>query len=382
MQKKLIAAAIAGLIAVPVMAQTNVTISGRMATGWESYKLSGGKGVNGYDTESKVSDQSSRVIFNVVEDLGNGLSAWGQWDLRWSPVDSRLGGDGNSGLGLMSKSWGKFTMGKWDVHYQEFDANIGGNRAGTLQTLLGNGLMSQVNGNSIASGTRTPNLLMWDSPNWGGVTARLAYSTSFTNDEGQTNRGTGNPGAGRAWTGALRYNNAGLALGASYWNGNQEDRAFRAAGTLSATDPGNLRTIDQRSWRLWGGYTFGFGLKVGLGYDRSSLKNNPFVGNSTTNKRSAWFLPVSYEFGANKVYFTYAKAGDASNTVGDTGAKAYVLGYDYAFSKRTSAGVFYTKLKNNNAGSYDLFALGANGASATNAGEDVRQIYFGVAHNF
>ncbi len=42
MQKKLIAAAIAGLVAVPALAQTNVTISGRFAAGWESYKLSAG----------------------------------------------------------------------------------------------------------------------------------------------------------------------------------------------------------------------------------------------------------------------------------------------------------------------------------------------------
>jgi predicted porin len=35
MQKKLIAAAVAGLIAVPALAQTNVTISGNIRAGWE-----------------------------------------------------------------------------------------------------------------------------------------------------------------------------------------------------------------------------------------------------------------------------------------------------------------------------------------------------------
>lgn len=371
MQKKLIAAAIAGLVAVPALAQTNVTISGRLSAGWESYKLSGP--ATGYDTESRVSDQSSRLIFNVSEDLGGGLSAWGQFDYRGALDNGALSNNGNSGVGLAHKSWGKFTIGHWDVHYSEIDGAIGGNRAGSLQTLIGNGIMSQVGAGAnfavIANGTRTANLLMWDSPNWNGFTARLGYSTGFAtlSNEGNTNRAAGDPGGGRAWTGAIRYNNGPWAAGGSYWNGKAENQVPAV-------------TADQESWRLWGGYTFAMGLKVGIAYDKSSLDA---VGGE--NKRGAWMLPVSYEFGPHKVYFTYAKAGDASNTVGDTGAKAYHLGYDYAFSKRTSVGAYYTKLKNNNGGSYDLFAVpGGNGATPTagTGGEDVRQIYFGLAHNF
>ena len=53
MQKKLIAAAVAGLIAVPALAQTNVTISGRFAAGYQNYKLSGP--ATGYDTYNGLS---------------------------------------------------------------------------------------------------------------------------------------------------------------------------------------------------------------------------------------------------------------------------------------------------------------------------------------
>jgi len=377
MQKKLIAAAVAGLIAVPALAQTNVTISGRFAAGWESYKLSGPG--TGYDTESRVSDQSSRLIFNVVEDLGGGLKAWGQWDLRGAAGGGldigTITNGGNSGVGFMG-SWGKFTIGRWDVHYGEIDGAIGGNRAGSLQTLLGNGIMSQVSGNGafgvMANGTRTSNLLMWDSPNWNGFTARLAYSTAFVGaNEGNTNFAAGDPGGGRAWTGALRYNNGPWTAGLSYWNGNVESR-------VPAVVVG-----DQRSTRGWIGYTFGMGLKVGFAYDRSKL-TNAGVGAGDVS-RGAWNIPVSYEFGPHKVYFAYARAGDASNTPGNSGAKAWNLGYDYAFSKRTSAGIFYTKLNNNTNGAYDLFAVpGGNGATVTRGagGDDARQIYIGMAHNF
>ena len=87
------------------------------------------------------------------------------------------------------------------------------------------------------------------------------------------------------------------------------------------------------------------------------------------------------------MYFSYARAGDATNTATDTGANAWNIGYDYAFSKRTSAGVYYTKVNNKTGGMYDMFArLGTTGAGGapllTAAGEDARQIYIGLAHNF
>lgn len=381
MQKKLIAAAIAGLVAVPALAQTNVTISGRFAAGWESYKLSDCTAGFSCRSESRVSDQSSRLIFNVNEDLGGGLSAWGQLDYRGALDMGGLGNTGNSGVGLAHKNWGKFTIGRWDVHYGEIEGAIAGNRAGSLQTLLGNGIMSQVSGqvgaaavwSVVANGTRTPNLLMWDSPNWNGFTARLAYSTNAfgTEGTGRSVAGTGNPGSGRAWTGALRYNNGPWTAGYSYWNANTESGVTGAA------------MQDQRSHRAWVGYTFAMGLKVGFAWDRSSLDTGVRDGASTTNRRNAWMLPVSYEFGPHKVYAAYVRAGDASNTPTlNTGANAWNLGYDYAFSKRTSAGIFYSKVSNNSGAFYDHFALAVNGGTVTAPGEDARQIYIGMAHNF
>ena len=44
--------------------------------------------------------------------------------------------------------------------------------------------------------------------------------------------------------------------------------------------------------------------------------------------------------------------------------------------------MYYTKVNNGRGAFYDMFALGANGATATAVGEDARQIYIGMAHNF
>lgn len=387
MQKKLIAVAVAGALAAPLaLAQTNVTISGRVAAGYESYSLKDCT-VEKCNSESRVSDQSSRIIFNVNEDLGGGLKAWAQMDMRYSNDLGGIGMTGNTGVGLMSNAWGKFTIGRWDVHYGELDGALGAPRAGSLQTLLGNGIMSQVNGNTIAVGSRTPNLLMWDSPNWNGITARLAYSTNAFATEGfgfKTLAQSGDQGGGDAWTGALRYNNGPWTAGYSHWNAESEDRR-----EVTATGAFVAARADQRSDRAWVGYTFPMGLKLGLGWDRSS-RSAAAAGALTTTKttRSAWMIPVSYTFGPHAVYFKYASAGKASGsaiasgTGGDYKAKAWNLGYDYALSKRTSAGVYYTKVTNKSLAMYDMFALGANGATTTLAGEDSRQIYFGMAHNF
>ena len=105
MQKKLIAAAVAGLIAVPALAQTNVTISGRAVAGWESYRLSDCTTGFSCRSESRVSDQSSRIIFNVNEDLGGGLKAWAQMDMRYANDLGGIGMTGNTGLGFMHNSW-------------------------------------------------------------------------------------------------------------------------------------------------------------------------------------------------------------------------------------------------------------------------------------
>jgi len=416
MQKKLIAAAVAGLIAVPALAQSNVTISGRFAAGWESYKLSGG-GNTGHDAESRVSDQSSRIIFNVVEDLGGGLKAWGQLDARFAQdLGGSVGGTpaaggkaasatcaavpcsnaaplngwaaGNTGMGLMS-NWGKFTIGRWDVHYTE-TAKLEATRAGSLQSIISMALFSQIAYDPTAAaggavttmgkGTRTDNLLMWDSPNWNGFTARIGYSTGQAGNEGNTNRAVGNPGGGRMWTGALRYDNGPWTTGISYWNNNSESRVTGAA------------RLDARSTRAWVGYKFGMGLKVGFAWDGSKLDDsaNGAVGaaNAGSARRHVWMIPVSYAFGPHAVYFNYAKAGGLSGSNvapgfgGGTGANQWMAGYDYAFSKRTSAGVYYTKLNNGSRAAYDVLGLGANGGTPTTRGEDARQWYFGLAHNF
>ncbi len=57
----------------------------------------------------------------------------------------------------------------------------------------------------------------------------------------------------------------------------------------------------------------------------------------------------------------------------DTGAKMYTIGYDYALSKRTSVGAYYSRLDNDTNGAYQPFLAGT---SFTGSGLSLRRNRF------
>jgi len=388
-KKRLIAAVVGGMLAAPA-AFAQITISGTVKDGFEIYKLGAGKALvpaASYHYETRVSDQSSRIIFSGTQDLGGGTRAWFQLDSRFqsdvggstqtntgATTGINLWAGGNTGVGLAG-DWGKLTIGRWDLHYLEF-IPIEFAYSGSLQGLLGAGPMSQVNGSVIANGTRTPNVIMWDSANMGGITARVAYSTAFTtnltgvtSDEGSGKGGAGSSGG--ALNAAVRYSGGPLGLGASYWTARPESAASSPAG-------------QQRSLRLWGGYTLPMGLKVGLGFDNSQRRQ---ATAEAMTKRNAFMVPVSYTFGSHSAGLTLVKVGklsgpNAGGPTDSTDATAYVLGWEYALSKLATFGVFYAKIDNKQNAAYQFFSLSANGATIPAAGESSAQLYTGFSYRF
>ena len=398
-KKRLIAAVVGGMLAAPA-AFAQITISGTIKDGLEMYKLGAGNAgaaaATSYHYEPRVSDQSSRIIFSGTQDLGGGTRAWFQLDSRFQ---SDVGGStqnangsvttginlwagGNTGVGLAG-DWGKLTIGRWDLHYLEF-IPIEFGYAGSLQDLLGAGPMAQVNGNNttslsanvIANGTRTPNVIMWDSANMGGFTARVAYSTAFTtnltgvsSDEGSGKGGAGSSGG--AVNAALRYAGGPLALGASVWSATPEGGASSPAG-------------QQKSVRVWGGYTLPMGLKVGLGFDGSQRRQ---AAGEAMTKRNAFMVPLAYNFGSHTAYLTLVKVGklsgpNAAQPTDSTDATAFALGWEYALSKLTTFGAFYAKIDNKANANYNFFSLSANGATPATAGESAAQLYAGFSYRF
>ncbi len=385
MQKKLIAVMVAGALAAPLANadSANVSISGWFSAGVEQYKVSQGSAATavagGYHTETRVSDEGSRFILSGTEDLGGGLKAWFNMESRFAtdtgtaPTNVGLAA-GNTGVGLQG-GFGKLTIGRWDLHYNEFGV-IEGYRANSNQDNLTAGPMSQMTTTAsgtaprnIARATRTDNLIMWDSPNWAGVTARAAYSQNPSGGEG-SGRGADGSKDG-AYNLVVRWAQGPVAVGASYWN-------WKAEGTTAIND--------EKSLRAWAGFTFPFGLKIGVGYDNSQQRVATETADFT--KRNAWLVPVSYSFGNEAIYATYAKIAKLSgpnggSTVDDTGAKAYVFGWDHAMSKRTTVGAYYSVVDNDANAHYAPFnlTLGVTMPVPSN-GEKTSQIYVGMKHIF
>lgn len=372
MQKKVLAAVIGGLLVAPAVFadSANVVISGRISGGFESYKLSGGTNAGGYNNELRVSDQSSSVIFSGSEDLGGGLKGIFQVDNRFSLDLGAFAASGNTFVGL-SGGFGRIVLGRHDLHYHESNVAGGIAKSGSLQSWLAPGPINQVNGTVIQGGSRTPNAIVWDSTNMGGFTLRAALSTAWQGSEGS---GAGADGsADQAINLVARWTSGPMAFGASYWDGKDEGKPTGAS---------NQEVNDQKGLRGWFAWTAG---PVKVGFVADSSKHRDTAGQPEL-KRTAFLVPVTFTSGAETFVVSLAKMGKTSGGAAgtdhsNTDAQAFSLGWDHALSKRTSFGTYFTKLDNKARASYDLFAVGLSG-TATGAGEDATQLYFGVAHTY
>ena len=380
MQKKLIALAIAGLSST-AFAQSNVTISGVLKGGYDSTKISGGT-VNG--SVNQFSDQASNLIFKGTESLGNGLSAIFQIDARFgidgfdNNTTSGVSGSnvsgfatGNTHVGLKSATFGEIKLGTQDLHYNETERIENGAKSLSQQSLVGRSLLSQVGGGTdtvAPNATRAKNVLFWDSPNWSGFTARVAYSTGDKSDELGTSANVAplaiNAQEANAYNLVGRYENGPIKAGISYYD--REDSA--ASGAFQPQG---------KSTKAWGAYAFG-GFSIGLAYDQSKLETSA----TAFAKRDAWAIPLSYTFGNHGFFATYARANDVKEQTGkvnDSDASMYTLGYSYDLSKRTSVGVNYSKISN---GTNSNYTFGNIKSASPNDGQDISQLYAGIRHAF
>lgn len=360
MNKKLLAAAVAGALALPGVALAQVTINGIFKVGIDQYSISNSAVARPNDSETRITDNSSRIIIGVSEDLGGGLSAIGQWDLR-APMDSAssLSNSGNTWVGLRSNSWGSITLGRHDLHYGSQPDDIA-SKAGALMA-ASISLMDYAGGGgtAIANATRTPNVVRWDSPNWGGFGLTAAYSTGNQAQEADL---TGTE-SGSAYNLKAVYTAANWQVGGSLWNAKAE-----ATGA------------EQNGQVIFGYIRFG-GFKVGAAFNTSDISNAAGV---ETSKRSAYTIPASFTTGAHNFYAHYTVA-DADDHIADSGSKMYALAYVYDLSKRTSVGVTYAKIDNEVGAAYNFFTnTGALGSTSSTmvAGEDGQLIAFTVRHAF
>jgi predicted porin len=411
MNKKLLAVAVAGAFtAAPLaaMAQSTVTISGFFKASVENVSIHNPVAARvGNTSEGRLADDSSRIIFNVVEDLGGGLKAIAQADMRINIVNPSSGlppMSGNTFVGLRS-GWGMVRAGLLDLHYygrESYLADKGDLRADSISILAFAGGGAQ----SIANASRTPNVVAYDLPEmWGGFTGKIAYSfspsnnganglTTGANTTGQANQVPPSTSSdigsitrkGRAWNISPNWSAAGLNLGYSYWSAKMDNPNGYPAGATGS--------MDQRGDRLYGSYLFPMGLRIGLAWDRAKLTGaqTALATNGTTlSNRNAWSFPVSYAWGPYEIHFHYDRANNdkaAGNGLiaagANTKATMVALSGQYNLSKRTSLALNYAQINNAANATYNFFTSTSLGSAdaGVKAGEDPRLWSLTMRHAF
>lgn len=327
MKRNLIVAAISVLAAGSALAQSSVTVYGRLNTSLEEQKNIAVAG-----SQSVMQNNASRLGFKGVEDLGGGLKAEFLLEHRFNSDNGATTNPGafwagDSYVGLSGR-FGGIKMGRLTsaAYYATADyISYHNHDTGTSEDKLYNYLGQ--NSNTIA----------YTTPSLGGLTAEASISAG----EG---RALSNKVAGLA----LNYSLGALGLGFGYEENagdNDNQYAIRANYDIGAL--------------TLGGY-----------YQRSDDKGAGGLGT-----RNAYRFSAMYAMGALELHGNYGMADDWSG-LSNSDATQYTLGLNYNLSKRTKVYAFYTEVDNGRNFSY--FGATDRNGNALKASS----MAAGVRHNF
>ncbi len=330
MQKNhLLLALLAAVGASSAMAQSSVTLYGRVNTTVERQK-------DGDVTKTGMFNNSSRFGFKGVEDLGGGLKAGFVLE---SGFDSSNGAGSSSTGGLnfgrqsevnLSGAFGTVRLGNFfpESYFATADyVSMHNHDTGSSSDALYY--------DPVWFGTLgTANKIAYRTPSFGGLTVEGAMT--FHENNAPSKYG---------YDLAANYNLGALALGAGYSGVNSNYQVgLRAA------------------------YTFGQ-FTVGGYYQRNKDDNQRVPTGAGT--RNNFRLAGMYTMGASEFHVNLGHANKWSN-VADSAATQWTLGYNYNLSKRTKVYGYYTRV-NNSAGS---------NINVKQAGDDFSSFAVGVRHNF
>ena len=328
---RLMLAAVAVCGTSAVMAQSSVTIYGRVNTTIEHQKT-------GKESKTGMFNNNSRIGFKGVEDLGNGLKAGFQLEAGFNSDD------GSDALAFKRQSEvnlsGNFGMVRLGNFYPE-SYYATSDYIGMHNHETGSSVDALYYDAAWFDGTGTGNKLAYRTPTFNNFWAE--GSVSFhekAKDPAKPNEVRKN-----AYDLAANYNNGPLSLGAgySYWNSN-----YQAA--------------------LRGLYTFGQ-FTVGAYYQRNKDDNAILgAGAGTLNN---FRLSGMYVLNASEFHVNVGRANSWSK-VDDSAATQWTLGYNYNLSKRTKVYTYYTKINNKKAAEYGTGV----------AGDDFSSFALGIRHNF
>jgi len=378
MNKKLMAVAVAGALAAPAaMAQSNVTISGRMSVGVDTYSATGAAqtGSAGLVSRNRVWDNGSRLTVAGNEDLGNGLKAMFYVETGFNADNGLLTGNNNNGTGqststtLLPSSSNVGGLGS-RIAYVGVEGGFGKLTFGRQHVFWTNGIADQSQTNYVQAGTpfqtgsfgsgmgvgitRQPNTVQYATPKVGGFEAIVSWSPNNQEGVQLTTSGTVVGSAattadakGRLWGLTAQWTGGPFQVGYDWvenranglYMGSSNGTTLMVTSLINTTQTG--QTTGHKARAAW---SYQPGAVLGLIWTRSEVKNGGVTAgggtqstavikaadgtgvdivSQTTLKQSAWTLNWEHMVGNTRLLAQYSKAGEiqgcnASETVSST----------------------------------------------------------------
>ncbi|MDQ5886888.1 MAG: hypothetical protein QG667_174 [Pseudomonadota bacterium] len=392
MNKKLIAVAVAGVLAAPaVMADNSVTIYGVADVGLEQVEAKGATAGAASDVagKSRVTSNSSYIGFKGQEELGGGLKAI--WQIEQAiDIDDGGGSTKTNGfatrdsfVGLSSAAAGKVIMGRITTPTRavasKLDVFPGQAGIGADTAILGNTGQANKQGD-LAFDTRKQNSVGFESAKIAGMTLSAAYiaNENRTNSNNPWGWGAGLTGGWGPVTAMFAYEEH---RGTDGLNGNN---------LTAASAHGSLDT----NYRIGLGFSQS-GLTLNAIYEMMELRggNATAMGAGVTElSRDAFWIGGKYAMGKHEFRLAYAMALAADQTkdfetteVKDSEAQQISVGYGYNFSKRTQVYGVYSTVDNKSGAAYDFGPSKSKVGTSTQpvaAGADPEGFSIGVRHLF
>jgi predicted porin len=345
MKKSLMALAMLGAFAGAAHAQSSVIIYGTVDAGLikrTAQPLAIGKRAN------------NTLGFKGTEDLGGGLKALFQAEIRYEPDTGTIESitrplfQGQSRVGLQSAELGMIRLGRGLTAFQESSTQFEPwhglpNQAGFQTDLTVAGYTSDPLSPAGNSTNRFSNALFYNSPEFGGG---FQINTTIGTREG--NAGPALVGKGTATVPQYGANAEASAnpfsISTTYKNG--------PAGVMLAYE---RNAVESKLWSIAGSIMAAPELKLMASYTKQDQSNTKLINTKT----KSWVIGANYTMGAGKILAGFGN----KNPDGVTKTKQYSLGYEYSLSKRTYLYADVSSKKGPTVpSSINHFALGVNHA--------------------
>lgn len=343
MKRSLVFATLAAIGATSALAQSNVTVYGRVNTTVESQK-----DVSADGNVTVLQNNSSRWGIKGSEDLGGGMKAN---FLLESGFASDTGANPAGGL-FARESWVGLSGG--------FGAIKLGNL--TPVTALYYATSDYIGMHNHETGTSSDafyigagsgkNAISYATPSMGGAVLELQYGLKETKAAGTKDTVAL---VGTYQVGSL-YLGGGISTGPSSFGGYDSQKGTEIG--LAAL------------------YTMG-PLTVGTTFIRNEMKDPSSGGMLVSGKakRDSFRVSGMYAMGSSEFHLNVGLAGKTKipgMSSDKTDAMQYTIAYNYNLSKRTKLYTFYSGVKNKDNAAYSTYA----------AGKDPSFLAFGLRHNF